>query len=110
MVLEVEYKYSLNNMDTEGRWNINKSIGIITINLPNIYNITIKFNKNKDNFVNEFISNLIEIELKERVCIERAYQKIRIKGGKCNPCVVDKICAFMLWSYEWDRLRGISNG
>ena len=38
-----------------------------------------------------FVLNLIHIILIERICLERAFNKIKIKGGMCNPCCVNKV-------------------
>lgn len=38
-----------------------------------------------------FVNLLNSIFIHERYCLERAFQKIRIKGGMCNPCCVKNI-------------------
>lgn len=43
-----------------------------------------------------FVLHLIHIILHERVCLERAFNKIKIKGGMCNPCCVEKIADKMM--------------
>lgn len=38
-----------------------------------------------------FAEYLSVIFIHERYCLERAFQKIRIKGGMCKPCCVEHI-------------------
>jgi hypothetical protein len=37
-----------------------------------------------------FVDNMIYVNICERYCLELCFNKIRIKNGKCNPCVVYK--------------------
>jgi len=47
-----------------------------------------------DNFFNYtfnlFIDDLNFVIIQERFCLELCFNKIRIKNGKCNPCIVYK--------------------
>jgi len=57
--------------------------GIVKAFISSIYN-------NSHGFYS-FTLHLIHIILIERICLERAFNKIRIKGGMCKPCCVRKI-------------------
>jgi hypothetical protein len=116
--LDVEYKVSLHESKTAGRWNINKDTGTITFNLPIIYDHARKTIDNyrgygcpdgspcEELIIKCFIEELIETGLKERVCIERAYQKLKIKGGRCKPfCKVEKPALLMCYPDEWDKVK-----
>ena len=119
MVLEVEYKVSLHKGNHEGRWNINKDKGRITFNLPLLYDYTMEAIESwgkSDNYskefmedmsINFFIGLLIEVELIERVCIERAHQKIRMKGRtRCKPvCCVEKLALMMARPDQWEDIQ-----
>lgn len=115
--LDVEYKVSLHESKTAGRWNINKDKGTITFNLPILYDyskrIVEKYRKETetDSFTNDmtinfFITQLIETEVVERVCIERAHEKLKIKGGRCKPfCKVEKPAMLMCYPDDWDEVK-----
>jgi len=61
--------------------------GEIKLFVSNIYEMSDDFD--------DFIVQLIYIQLIERVCIELAFNKLKIQGGKCNNCrprqIVNKI-------------------
>ena len=78
--MKVNYKTSLFPSKKAARWNINKEKANITIYITNIWNDSKDFD--------DFVEGCIFFTLVERICIERAYNKIRIKGGRCNPCCV----------------------
>jgi hypothetical protein len=115
--LDVEYKVSLHESKHGGRWNINKDNGTITFNLPLLYDYSKRVveqyrTKNEtdaftnDMTINFFITQLIETEVVERVCIERAHQKIKIKGGRCKPfCKVESVAMHMCYPDEWDAVK-----
>jgi len=84
-MLDVNYKVSLYNSISQARWNINKDKGNVILFISNIW----KESKNYEHFVQW----IIYYTLIERICLERAYNKIRIKGGRCNPCCVEKIAS-----------------
>ena len=53
-----------------------------------------------------FIEQFIETEVVERVCIERAHQKLKIKGGRCKPfCKVESVAMHMCYPDEWDAVK-----
>lgn len=114
--LDVDYKVSLHESKTGARWQINKDKGTITFNLPNHYNsakkaIERKYGESRENQIDEiiwlFTLEMIETELIERICIERAYQKIRLKGhSRCKPfCVCEKPALCMCYPDAWDDVR-----
>ena len=79
----VNYKVSLHKSVSSARWNIKKDKGNIILYVSNIW----------DEFPNfdYFIEYCIYYTLMERICLERAFNKVRIKGGRCNPCCVVNI-------------------
>jgi len=81
---EIEYKISLYPARSHARWNINKDKGNIILYITNIW-------WQKSESFENFVEWCIFFILLERICLERAYNKIRIKGGRCNPCCVEKI-------------------
>lgn len=121
--LEVEYKVSLHEAGHDGRWNINKDLGTITSNLPRLYSRSEKtvtkywkdtpnnlssIWKGQDDIIDLFTQHLIETEMVERICIERAYQKIRLKGrSRCKPfCCVEKPALLRVYPDEWIQIKG----
>ena len=120
MTLDVEYKVSLHKGEHGGRWNINKDKGTITFNLPLLYNFSKKMIAKwrgyddcpngypcEEAIINYFIEQLIETDLIERVCIERAHQKIRLKGrSRCKPfCCVERAAMCMVYPNAWEIVR-----
>ena len=89
-MLEVTYKISLYKGKPPARWNINKNKAKITLYISNIWKELNSFDK--------FMEGLIYSILSERICVERAYNKIRIKGGRCNPCCITNV-AFEMWKF-----------
>ena len=84
---EINYKISLSKAKTPAHWNINKDKGNIIIYVSNIW-------KESTSYIS-FIYWLIYYDIIERICLERAFNKIRIKGGRCNPCCVRNIASKM---------------
>ena len=116
MPLDVDYRYSLQESKTDGRWNINKEKGAITFNLPRLYSsaekIVKKWNEKEYRYTEEdtfnlFLLHMQETEMIERVCIERAYQKIRMKGrSRCKPfCCVEKVAMLMMYPDSWGDVK-----
>ena len=79
-MIEVEYKFLLSNGKYIGYQSKKENKGIVKVNLSNLYNISYGFYS--------FVLNLIEIIIHERYCLERCFNKIRIKKGMCNPCCI----------------------
>jgi len=85
--MDINYKVSLYKAKTMARFNKNKNKGNIILYISNIWNI----DKNKLLSFNHFVEWCIYFTLVERICLERAHNKIKIKGGKCKPCCVEEI-------------------
>lgn len=66
--------------------------GYIKSYISNIWDITTEWTirLNKTHF-QSFVDFLCYIIIHERYCLERAFQKIRIKGGMCNPCCISNL-------------------
>jgi hypothetical protein len=109
--LEVETVVSLyDNRNNEARWNINKDIGRITLYLIPLWDDAIDHSlfKEHDEFntcLEKFIDYLNFTYVLERVCIERAHEKIRIKGGRCKPCCVRYFAELMTYPLAWDTIK-----
>ncbi len=111
--LEVENKVSLiENSIFQGRWNINKDWGAITLNVINLWDAA----RNHSDFFEtdhpetcfeNFIQEMNWTYVVERICIERAHEKIRMKGrSRCKPyCCIWWISQFMCYPYVWDMIR-----
>jgi len=85
-MLDVNYKVSLYKSVALARWNINKDKGNVFLYVSKIWDMI-----DKTNIFAYFVEWCIYFTLIERICLERAYNKIKIKGGRCNPCCVEKI-------------------
>ena len=120
---EIENKVSMRvSNKLLARWNINKDTGAITIFLPNLWaesKLLIdtwrgyeceklvrgeEWNACREGYIDSFNENLIFTYLTERICIERAHEKIRLKRNKCKPCViypiVEKIMQYLYNGYH----------
>lgn len=82
---EVKYKISIYLSNCCGYQFKARNKGYVKIYVSNIwfqtYDEKLDINGNFLNFVNNFILYIIL----ERICLEKGFQKIRIKGGSCNP-------------------------
>lgn len=87
---EVEYIVSLHPSDYVGYQSKNKNNGIVKLHISTIYNNSDDF----DDFVNYCVFTLVL----ERICLERGFQKIRMKN-RCHPCKMQKYACEML--REW---------
>lgn len=58
--------------------------GILKLYISSIWSIS-------NNNFEEFLLQLNFFMTVERYCLERAFNKVRIKGGACNPCCVHNI-------------------
>lgn len=95
--LKVENRVSLHRPKdgTAGRWNINGDRGTITLFLPRLWEFgsSLTF---EENHIDNLILQIGHTFLIERICIERAHEKIIIKGGRCKPsCHVAPLAEFM---------------
>ena len=105
--LNVDYKYNLNPSKYPAYWNINKDNGKITFHLGEIWqhsqnNLTGMIDSDP---VENFIDDLLYYDLSERICLERAHEKIRIKGGRCKPCCVQYFTQLMLYPFAWETIQ-----
>lgn len=98
-MLDVNYKVSLHKAKTPARWNINKDKGNIILYIGNIWS-SINNVLNDSNIYEYFIEWSILYILMERICLERAFNKIKIKGGRCNPCCVENVAFRMFDSLD----------
>jgi len=110
--LEIENRISLyENRKTEARWHIKGDQGTITLYLIPLWDEARDHSDffeidNPELVFNRFIEGLNWSYLMERICIERAHERIRIKGGRCKPCCIRFITEFMAEPELWDFIRG----
>ena len=108
MAFDIEYRYSLFNSKWPAYWNINGNTGKISFYLGNIWEIAQSRPKPDIGGWDEmdsFIDELLFYDISERFCLERAHEKIKIKGGKCNPCCVKHITELAMYPHAWDKIR-----
>lgn len=110
--LEVENKVSMYDHPTHcARWNIKGDSGQITLFILSIWDDARKHSDfhehdHLDEVMKDFVGALIFGYLMERDCLERAHDRIRIKGGRCKPCavapIVNKMFDYIIdsWSFE----------
>ena len=105
--LEVENKISMHiHPSNIARWDINKDTGKIVLFIPSIWDEAVKHSdiNDPDDCFRTFVGVTIFSYLMERICIERAHEKIRLKRSKCNPCAVapitNKMFDYILDSYD----------
>lgn len=93
--LHINFTYSLYLSQFHAYHSINKNVGKITCYLAKIWH----GNQCNEAFVfTRFVPNLIGYELLERICLERANLRIRIKN-RCKPtCKLQPIVSKMM---EW---------
>lgn len=82
----IEYKISTYPSKFAGYQSKSGMNGKVTMYISTIWN----YSENFDDFVNY----IVFIVILERICLERAFQKIRMKG-RCNPCKLEKFAYFM---------------
>ena len=94
--LDVDNRVSMHYHATHAaRWNIKGDHGQITLFIPSIWDDARKHSDfqecdHLEEVMEDFIGALVFGYLMERVCLERAHDRIRVKGGRCNPCCVAK--------------------
>ena len=95
-MFEVDYKISLYPSNYCGYQSKNKNIGKIVCYVSSIWKYV------KENFETELIRfTMFNIMLNytltiERYCLEKGFQRIRIKGGACSPCCMEKSTDFTI--------------
>jgi len=88
---EVDYKISLHPSKSDGYQSKKGLEGGIKAFITNIWNKTKEWAKeNQIDHFKLFVDYINLTFICERYCLERAFQKIKIKGGMCNPCCVMK--------------------
>ena len=92
--LEIENRVSLHwpKDSTMGQRIINGDKGKITLHIGPIWECANHFDieesaseTQRDLAISSFIDEITLIYLIERVCLERAHERIRLKGGMCRP-------------------------
>ena len=83
-MIEVEYKVSVSKSKFHGYQSKKGDLGCVKTFVSSIWD------DSKEDFY-LFVLRLIYIIIHERICLERAFQRIKIKGGMCNPCCVRRI-------------------
>lgn len=89
---EVNYIVSIFKSKFHGYQSKKGNKGYIKAYVSNLWESSLEMGLefNKDIF-QLFVNSLCSIFIHERYCLERAFQKLRIKGGMCNPCCVENI-------------------
>lgn len=110
--LDVEYRLSLNESKYPAYWNIHGDRGCITQYLPSHWNEARKHSDifehdHPDEVMENFIEELIYSEITERICIERAHERIRMKGRtRCKPNCCVRRAALMMYNPDyWNGIR-----
>ena len=86
---EIEYKISTYKSDAAGYQSKKGLIGIITVYISTIWKESEEWAlEHNDNPFELFVDYINIVFIHERYCLERAFQKIKTKGGMCNPCCV----------------------
>ena len=84
---EVEYKISIKASKFSGYQSKKGNQGYVKAFVSNLWKQAMEWHEKEVRF-QLFVDSLCYIFIHERFCLERAFQKIRIKGGMCNPCCV----------------------
>ena len=104
--LDVDYLYNLNPSKFPAYWNINKNGGKITFHLGEIWDHSqTELTGDIGDEFDCFLDDLIFYDLSERICLERAHEKIKIKGGHCKPCCVKYYALLMMYPFAWDKIK-----
>jgi len=91
----VEYKVSTHKSKYEGYHSKKGNIGSVKAFISNLWHDVIQYSKRLDiDIFDLFVESLITTYICERFCLERAFQRIRIKGGACNPCCIKNITLY----------------
>ncbi len=78
ILTEVDYKISLYPSKFLGYQSKSKNQGYIKLFIPSIWDWVNTWSDNYENIFENFNSAIIYITLLERICLERAFQKIRM--------------------------------
>ena len=94
---DIEYSISLYPSRFMGYQSKRGGFGKLTVFVSNLIDLI-----NDEEDLSIFVKIMNAIIIQERFCLERAFQKIKILGGKCNPCCVQNLVDFTI-----DYLFGI---
>ena len=75
--------------------------GIITIYLYEIWKWVLGFLSEGDDLLQLYVNWINYFIILERYCLERRFHKIRIKGGACTPCCIERMADCTI-SYLFD--------
>lgn len=93
----VDYRISIRPSDNHGYQTKSGNKGVITLYVGSIWKDVASFD--------DFVNRLIWVSLTERICIERAFQKVRMKN-RCEPvCKPGRIADLMLYPDDWEYVR-----
>ena len=92
MMTEVDYLISTNLSKFDGYQSKKGNKGYVKAYVANLWNTSLEneYKFDEDQF-QLFVNLLNSILIHERYCLERAFQRIRIKGGMCKPCCVGNL-------------------
>jgi hypothetical protein len=95
---DVEYSVSLHPSEFEGYQSKAGDTGKITLYVSTIW-------VNAEGNFDRFVDTLSYVSLLERICLERAWQKIRMKN-RCKPhCKLTPYADLMMYPDHWDNIR-----
>lgn len=87
----VDYLISTKLSKFDGYQSKKGNKGYVKAYISNLWNYAVKLGLNDNDVMEWFLILINSIFIHERFCLERAFQKIRIKGGMCSPCCVENI-------------------
>ena len=87
-MVDVKYLISISASKFHGYQSKKDNMGYVKAFVSNLWD-----HANAD--YNLFVLRLIHIFIHERVCLERGFQRIKIKGGMCKPCCVRNVAGEM---------------
>lgn len=101
---EVDYKISLYSSKFAGYQSKNKNYGYVKLFIPSIWDWVNTWNDNYKNIFEDFVSAINYIVLLERICLERAFQKIKMtkrceiyNGFSCKMDYIATLISKNLW-------------
>jgi hypothetical protein len=91
-----EYKISTYQSKFAGyHWTTSTSESRITAYISNIWSFAKQQGKSDDEIFDRFVKELNFIIILERICLERGFNKIRMKN-RCKPCKMEKYAREMI--------------
>ena len=108
--LNVDYRVSLRRSKFAAHWGIHGDEATITFHPDIIWDDGQR--SRPDGWTEEeaFIDHLLFNDVMERICLERAHEKIKIKGGRCGTPPRSRCCMLiptllMIYPDGWDEIR-----